>query len=76
MTGSTTNKISYFAFCSSINCSKYRAEGKLKENVVGKPVDCPDCGSALFWSNENKFRHRAASNKRSVKSDNFKYKFY
>jgi hypothetical protein len=74
MTGSTISRTKYYAFCSSITCSKSRTEGKLKENVAGMPIDCPDCGSALYWSKEPKIRHRAPVNRNLTGNGKFKHK--
>lgn len=74
MTGSITSKTKYYAFCSSITCSKYKAEGKLKPNVIGTPIECPDCGSALFWSKHPKIRQRSPANRTMVSSGKFMHK--
>lgn len=74
MIGSTARQTKFYAFCSSIRCSKHRTEGKLKTNLVGMPIDCPDCGSALYWSKEEKVRHRAPVNRNMVGTGRFKHK--
>jgi endogenous inhibitor of DNA gyrase (YacG/DUF329 family) len=74
MIGSTARQTKYYAFCSSIRCSKYKAEGKLKPNITGMPIDCPDCGSALYWSKQDKIRQRAPSKRNMIGTGRFKHK--
>jgi endogenous inhibitor of DNA gyrase (YacG/DUF329 family) len=72
--GSTTRPTKYYPFCSSIRCSKYKAEGKLKTNITGMPIDCPDCGSSLYWSKQPKIRQRAPVNRNLIGTGRFKHK--
>lgn len=51
-------------YCASLRCSGMRVKGVLKQNVKHKTVNCPDCGSALFWKPEKKSFCRYATNSR------------
>lgn len=43
-------KFEFRAFCTSQKCAgKYT---RVHKSVVGKPVNCVDCGSALYWVRE------------------------
>lgn len=47
--------VTYAAHCSSVACNNGEPKGYGKrKNVERKIIDCPDCGSALYWKMDNR----------------------
>jgi DNA-directed RNA polymerase subunit RPC12/RpoP len=74
MIGSSIRQTKFYPFCSSDRCSKRRVEGELKTNIIGMPIDCPDCGSSLFWSKIPKVRHKSPTQRTLTGDGKFKHK--
>lgn len=48
------------AICFSVSCcgrSTSSTKG-IKKEVNGRPIECPDCRSILFWRKPSKTRHK------------------
>lgn len=45
----STPRREVFAYCDSFRCGG-PDNVKMQKSIIGKPTNCPDCGSALFYS--------------------------
>jgi hypothetical protein len=45
----TVKLYNYVAKCTSFLCTGENDYGHVIKNVLRRTIDCPDCGSVLFW---------------------------
>jgi hypothetical protein len=66
------NEKKYVAYCDSPKCKAGTGSNKkvMKTNLVGTPRFCPDCGSALIWT-EGKLKHRVTKMTRTKDRERF-----
>ena len=55
------------AYCTSTSCYGYKCNKGIKKDVAKSVVDCPDCGSVLFWYRVGKKRLSVDSKKKVTK---------
>lgn len=59
----------YTAYCTSIRCSANRytesmSKYSIKE-VHKSKIECPDCGSILFWTKKGSYKNAASKKEQS-----------